>query len=175
MSRSSAEDEQPEDEAAVADASTTVVPPASGPHTMSQEQSSQAQQEDAFLRVMEEAYVNPSSFLAEDETHDGNDSASAALQSTFLRQEEEESTQDLLKEMLHLQAQQRQMDIADSNTSQDLGLVSQNKTNDVDTSSFDAAQVRPSLISSCSLSIPKTSTENQSPSQSTFRATRRRR
>ena len=143
VSRSSAaEDEQPEDEAAVADASTTVVPPASGPHTMSQEQSSQAQQEDAVFRVMEEAYVNPSSFLMEeDETHDGNDSASAALQSRFLRQEEEESTQELLKDMLQLQAQQRQMDVTDSNTSQDLGLISQNKTNDVDTSSLGSAQV----------------------------------
>jgi hypothetical protein len=109
---------------------------------MSQEQSSQAQQEDALFRVMEEAYVDPSSCLVEeDETHDGNDSASAALQSRFLRQEDEESTQDLLKEMLQLQAQQRQMDVTDSNTSQDLDLLSQNKTNDVDTSSLGSAQV----------------------------------
>ncbi len=142
VSRSSAGDQQPDDEIAVADASTTVVPPASGPHTISQEQSSQAQPEDALLRGMEEAYVDLSSFLMEeDETHDGNDGASVAPQSRFLRLEEEESTQDLLEEMLQLQAQQRQMDVTDSNTSQDLGVLSQSKTNDVDTSSLGSAQV----------------------------------
>lgn len=136
VSRSSAEDELQEGETAGADASTSVVPPASGPYTVSQDQLSQTQSGDAHLRAMEGAHVDPSGIQIEvdgaDATHDGIDNASALGNPEFNKEEEEESTQDLLEEMLQLQAQQRQVDASEV---QELVTPSQDKTNNVDPSS----------------------------------------
>jgi hypothetical protein len=93
-------------EEGVENASTSVVPPASGPPALSQDQPPPV---DVILQPMNDSFdLNEGMDVGEpeeiDETHD-DDGISAGINPELLRQEEEENTQDMMAELKRRQEQ----------------------------------------------------------------------
>lgn len=95
------ENEQQEEQG-VADASTSVVPPASGPPAISQDP------DDAMKNHLIDLDGGMDLRMEVDKTYDGIDETPARIDPEFLRQEEEESTQDLISERRQEEEETRQ-------------------------------------------------------------------
>ncbi|KDR79423.1 hypothetical protein GALMADRAFT_243496 [Galerina marginata CBS 339.88] len=101
-------------------ASTDVAPPTSGPRTAPEVES-------LVVQEMEHAYVDLSGGVGDPEDQDQDDdgtdldSPQTVRHPVLVRQEEEESTQDLMMELQAVQQQQRRMDDVDLQNGWDLG------------------------------------------------------
>ena len=106
---SGGEDEDEE----MADASTNVVPPTSGPPALGVSQESQ-DDSNVAAQPIEDAYVDLTGPTDNDyDMHTGSSPPAPPKDPLFLREEEEESTQDLMIEIQEVQAAQRNMDDLD--------------------------------------------------------------
>jgi hypothetical protein len=99
------EEEQRREEEGVADASTSVVPPASGPPALSQDQPPPMDVSQSMEDNLND--LNGDVGVADvDKTHDDIDVTSAGINHELLRQEEEENTQDIMAERRHHRGQE---------------------------------------------------------------------
>jgi hypothetical protein len=117
------DDEQQPEEEGVANASTSVVPPASGPPAFSQDQPPPV---DDMSQSMEHDLIDLNGHMdvgepeEVDKTHDDVDGTSVGINPELLRQEEEESTQDIMAEPRQRQGHAEGMREIGPNEGQDL-------------------------------------------------------
>ena len=121
LSVDSDDEEQVENEEDVADASTTVIPPASGPPASVAGIDSQLEEpREETIERMEEEYMDLSGGMGmdvdvDDETMDGacvRSGEATNVDIRLLRQEEEESSQDIMAEMRALEERQLGVDVS---------------------------------------------------------------
>ena len=102
-------DEEEEAEEGVADASTVVVPPASGPPALSQDPPLQGVLDPRDDKPVDSSGAISGAVEEFDQTHDEVEEPLVEVNPESLRQEEEESTQDLMAELRERQENAKQM------------------------------------------------------------------